>query len=52
MAITPAKCPVCGEQAYRNASGQLLAHTTTARGSGRTYVRAEKCPGSTPGARP
>jgi hypothetical protein len=60
MAITPVACPVCGHQVYRNARGQILGHTTPASGGrnergygdASTYRPAEKCPGSTPGARP
>ena len=54
---TPVKCGVCGEQAYRNKSGQMLLHTrygahAPRRNGGGTYATAEVCPGSTRGARP
>lgn len=57
--ITRTRCTVCNGEVYRNARGQILAHTTAASGgrspngySSKRYQPAEFCSGSTPGARP
>lgn len=59
MPLTREKCRVCGEEVYRNSRGETLKHTTPATGGKSyggwgqgTYVPADVCKGSTPGARP
>jgi hypothetical protein len=50
VAITPARCSICKQQAYRNRHGQMLAHTRDEwQGLRKVPI---VCEGSDKGARP
>jgi len=63
MALEKTKCEICGGEAFMNARGQILAHTTAATGgkpgpgmwwapSSTPYKPAEICGSFRPGVRP